>query len=60
MNAYKLNGFAGHQFRKAVCDGLNISHSEIYKVIESISNDGTIKLKSGNKYKLELKRIQYE
>ena len=60
MNAYKLNGFAGHQFRKAVCDGLNISHSEIYTVIESISNDGAIKLKSGNKYKLELKRIQYE
>lgn len=57
MNAYKLNGFAGYQFRKAVCDELDISHSEIYKVIESISSDGTIKLKSGNKYKLELKRI---
>ena len=33
MNSYKLNGQAGHYYRKAICEGLNIPHTEIYKTV---------------------------
>lgn len=57
MNSYKLNGRAGHYFRKAVCKGLEIEHTEIYKKVKDISSDGTIITKEGKKYKLKLEEI---
>ena len=57
MNAYKLNGISGQCFRKAICDGLDIFPSDIYRVVKSINSNGIIELKSGNKFRLELKRI---
>lgn len=57
MNSYKLNGKAGHFFRQAVCEGLNISHTEIYKVVDKISDDGIITTKKGKKYKLKLEEL---
>ena len=40
MNSYKLNSLAGHYFRMIVSNGLNISHTEIYKTIKSIDSNG--------------------
>ncbi len=57
MNAYKLNGQAGHHFRVAVCKKLNIRGTEIYKAVKDISRDGVILTKDGKKYKLELKEL---
>ncbi len=60
MNSYKLNGHAGHYFREAVCKGLNIHFSEIYKTIKNIDQNGVIETKDGKKYQLELKEITDE
>ena len=57
MNSYKLNGKAGHYFRKAVCEGLGIDHTEIYKKVKDISSNGTITTKEGKNYKLKLEKI---
>ena len=37
MNAYLLNGMAGHFFRQAVCEALKIPHTEIYKTVKKIT-----------------------
>jgi len=64
MNAYKLNGHAGHYFRSAVCKSLNIHCTDIYKTIKSVTtgynvNDPTIvETKDGKKYELILKEIK--
>ena len=51
MNSYKLNGQAGRYYRKAICEGLNIHHTEIYK---DISRDGIITTKDGRQFKVKL------
>ena len=33
MNAYKLNGVAGHLARRAIVEGLNVPFSQIYKEV---------------------------
>ncbi len=58
MNSYKLNGHAGHYFRQAVCKGLNIHHTEIYKMLKSVDNNGIIETKDGKKYELQLKLVK--
>ena len=57
MNAYKLNGYAGHYFRKAICDGLRIPHSMIYKEVIDINEKGHILTKNGKIYKLTLTEV---
>ena len=58
MNAYKLNGMAGEQFREAICKHLKIHHTEIYKTVKDISRrDGIIELHDGRKFKAVLKEI---
>jgi hypothetical protein len=58
MNSWKLNGHAGHIFRKTVCDSLKIHHTEIYRKVKDIDTyKGIITMKDGKKYKLELKEI---
>jgi len=54
MNSYKLNGQAGHYYRKAICEGLNIPHTEIYKTVMDISRDGIITTKDGRQFKVKL------
>jgi hypothetical protein len=54
MNSYKLNGQAGHYYRKAICEGLNIPHTEIYKTVMDISLDGIITTKDGKQFKVKL------
>ena len=58
MNSYKLNGIAGHLTRTAICKKLNISSTEIYKAVKSISSNGIIETRDGKKYKLELIEIK--
>ena len=60
MNSWKLNGMAGHLTRAAINRGLGIHHTEIYKVVKSIGNDGTIETHDGKKYKLKLEEITDE
>lgn len=57
MNSWKLNGMAGHFFRNAVCKGLGIRHTDIYKEVKNIDQHGVIETKDGKKYHLELKEI---
>ena len=57
MNSWKLNGMAGHLARQAINEGLNIHHTEIYKIVKSVSNDGTIETHEGKRYKLVLEEI---
>lgn len=57
MNSYKLNGIAGHLTRQAICKGLQIHHTEIYKVIKDIGRDGTIRTKDGRGFKLNLEQV---
>jgi len=54
MNSYKLNGIVGHVARMAICKGLNIHHTDIYKTVKDIKADGTIYTKDGKKFKLKL------
>ena len=54
MNSYKLNGQAGHHYRRAIWKGLNIPPSQIYKTVMSISNDGVITTKDGKQFKIKL------
>jgi len=58
MNAYKLNGQAGHHYREMICNHLGIKHTDIYKVVKDIKRDGTIILHDGRKFKPELKEIK--
>ena len=58
MNAYKLNGVAGHHYRKMIYESLNIPHTQIYKTVKDIDKDGTIMLHDGRKFKPELKEIE--
>ena len=60
MNAWKLHGKAGYQFTLAVCRGLKIPVSDIYKALVDVEYDGTIIAKNGKKYILELKEIEKE
>ena len=60
MNSWKLNGMAGHLARQAICRGLGIHHTEIYKIVKSVSNDGVIETHEGKKYKLTLEEIKDE
>lgn len=57
MNAWKLNSIAQYLFRKAIADSLGINFSNVYKTIKEIDQDGTITLRDGSKYKLELKKL---
>lgn len=57
MNAYKLNGKAGHFFRQAVCEKLGINHTEIYREVKNISDNGIITTREGKKYKLKLEEL---
>jgi len=58
MNAYKLNGRAGHYYRKMICESIGIDFTEIYKTVKDIDKDGTIILHDGRKFKPELKEIK--
>lgn len=58
MNSWRLNGMAGHLARTAINKGLAIHHTEIYKIVKSISIDGTIETHDGKKYKLTLEEIK--
>jgi hypothetical protein len=58
MTRYRLNGIAGHCFRKAICEGLKISSTEVHRTIKNISIGGIITTKEGKKYKLELKEVK--
>jgi hypothetical protein len=60
MNSYKLNGIAGHHFRMAVCKKLGINHTEIYKEVKHIDNNGIIITKDDRKFELTLKQIDNE
>ena len=55
MNSWKLNGMAGHVCRLAICKGLGIEHTRIYKEIKDIKINGTIVTKDNKKYELVLK-----
>ena len=57
MNSYKLNGQAGHHYRKTICEGLNIPHTEIYKTVMDISRDGIIITKDGRQFKVKLEEL---
>lgn len=48
----------GHLARTAINEGLNIHHTQIYKVVKSVNNDGVIETHEGKKYKLILKEIK--
>lgn len=58
MNAYKLNSLGGHILRKAICEELNISPSEVYKETEDIKSDGHIITKNGDEYLLKLIKLK--
>jgi len=58
MNSYKLNGRAGGWYRKAICEGLNIPHKEIYKTLMDISRDGIITTKDGRQFKVKLVELK--
>ena len=49
---------ASHLTRSAICKGLAIHHTEIYKVVKNISIDGVIETHDGKKYKLTLEVIK--
>lgn len=49
---------AGHLARQAIYKGLAIHHTEIYKAVKSVSNDGVIETHDGKKYKLTLEVIK--
>ena len=55
MNAWKLNSMVGHVCRLAICKGLGIEHTRIYKEIKDIKVNGTIITKDGKEYELVLK-----
>lgn len=61
MNPYKLNGKAGHYFRNAICNELNLLHSEIYKEVKDLYIDeggnSIIITKDNKKFKLKLEEI---
>ena len=58
MNSWKLNGSVGHIARMAICEGLRIHHSRIYKEVRLMdAYKGIIQTKDGKKYKLILKEI---
>jgi len=58
MNAYKLNGHAGHYYRMMICKHLGINFTRIYKTVKDIKQDGTITLHDGRKFKPELKEVK--
>jgi sugar-specific transcriptional regulator TrmB len=60
MNSWKLNGMVDHLTRQAINRGLNIHHTEIYKVVKSVSADGLIETHEGKKYKLILEEVKDE
>jgi len=60
MNSWKLNGIAGHLTRGAICKGLKIHHTEIYKTVKSIDNSGIITTKDDKQYQLKLEEITFE
>ena len=60
MNSWKLIGIVGQLTREAINKGLGIQSTEIYKVVKSISTDGTIETHNGKKYKLKLEEITDE
>lgn len=60
MNAWRLNGIAGHLFRMAVIKGLKIPHYEIYKRVKYINHEGKILMDDGKVYEVVLKEIKNE
>lgn len=58
MNSWKLNGIAGHLTRQAIIEKLNISFTDIYKTVKSISNDRVIETHDGKKYRIVLEEIK--
>ena len=56
---------AGHIARRAICKGLGIEHTRIYKDVANVTSDGVITTKEvngieGKKYKLILTEIKDE
>jgi len=49
---------AGHLARQAINEGLNLHHTQIYKVVKSVNNEGIIETHEGKKYKLTLEEIK--
>jgi sugar-specific transcriptional regulator TrmB len=49
---------SGHLARQAINRGLNIHHTQIYKVVKSVNNEGIIETHDGKKYKLTLQIIK--
>jgi hypothetical protein len=60
MNSYKFNGIAGHVFRKALVDNLNITFKNIYREVKDIESNGNIIMKDGRKFKLKLEQLKDE
>ncbi len=58
MNAYKLNGRAGHHYRDMICKAIGIPFTQIYKVVKDIKRDGTIILHDGREFIPELKQTK--
>jgi hypothetical protein len=57
MNAYKLNGWAGHHYRMIIAKHLNIRQNEIYKQVKDIDTNGYITLHNGRRFRPELKEV---
>jgi hypothetical protein len=55
MNAWKLNGWAGHHYRMMIAKHLNIRQNEIYKQVKDIDHNGYITLHDGRRFRPELK-----
>jgi hypothetical protein len=57
MNAWRLNGLAGHYFRTAIANAWKIPLSMIYKQVHDITNEGHIVRRDGKVFKLTLTEI---
>ena len=57
MNAYKLNGMAGHVTRQVICKELQIHQMDLYKTVKNMNSDGFVELKDGRKFRIVLKSL---
>ena len=57
MNAYKLNGRAGHYYRRMICESIGIDFTEIYKTVKDIDKDAKEYRRNLKEGKAELKRM---
>lgn len=60
MNAYRFNGMAGWLTRIAICKGLSIPNTLIYKKVKDILSDGKLLMDDGKLYELTLTEVKNE